>query len=133
MKMLQYETLDKAINVTQYGVIIMVSLKYAQTNTPSPGLAWRQLSDAERLTLVMNALHAGTATLNGIVVIAAAKQDGQIIVNLVKPMPASKRGPLLLDLEAFLKDAIDPSLVVWLEPLGDRNSLRNLRGIEVKA
>ena len=44
-----------------------------------------------------------------------------------------KRGPLLLDFEVFLKEAIDPGLVVWLEPLGDRNSLRNLRGIEVKA
>jgi len=81
----------------------------------------------------MNALHAGTTALNGIVVITAAKQNGQIIVNLVESMPASKRGPLLLSLEAFLKEAIDPSLVVWLEPLGDRNSLRNLRGIEVKA
>lgn len=111
----------------------MVSLKYAQVNTPSPRLAWRQRSDAERLTLVMNAFHGGLAALDGNVVIAAAKQDGQIIVNLVKPLPASKRGPLLLDLEAFLKETIDPSLVVWLEPLGDRNSLRNLRGIEVKA
>jgi len=111
----------------------MVSLRDAQANTPSPSLPWRQLSDAERLTLVMDTLHTGPAALDGIVVIAAAKQDGQIIVNLVKSMPASKRGPLLLDLEAFLKEAIDPSLVVWLEPLGDRNSLRNLRGIKVQA
>ena len=111
----------------------MINLRDAQTNTPSPDLAWRQLSDAERLTLVMDTLRAGTTALSGVIVVADAKQDGQIIVNLVKSMPASKRGPLLLDLEAFLKEAIDPSLVVWLEPLGDRNSLRNLRGIEVKA
>ncbi len=111
----------------------MVSLRDAQANTPSPDLAWRQLSDAGRLALVMDALRAGTAALNGNAVIAAAKQDGQIIVNLAKSIPASKRGALLLDLEASLKEAIDPGLVVWLEPLGDRNSLRNLRGIEVKA
>ena len=110
----------------------MVNLEYAKAATPSPSLKWRQLSDAERLVRVMNTLSAGTADFNDMVVITAAKEDGQIIVNLVEPMPASKRGPFLLDLEAFLKEAIDPSLVVWLEPLGDRNSLRNLRGIEVK-
>lgn len=111
----------------------MINLKYAKANTPSPSLEWRQLSDAERLTRVMDTVRAGTADLNDVVVIAAAKEDGQIIVNLVEPTPAGKRGAVLLDLEAFLKEAIDPSLVVWLEPLGDRNSLRNLRGIEVKA
>ncbi len=108
-------------------------LKYAYVNTPSPGFKWRQLSDTERRALVADALRAGIAALNDTVVIVAAKEDGQIIVNLVKPMPASKRGTLLLDLEAFLKEAIDRGLVVWLESLGDRNSLRNLRGIEVKS
>ena len=111
----------------------MINLSDAQANTPSPSLAWRQLSDAERLTLVKDALHTGSGAVEGNVVVADAKRDGQIIVSLVESMPASKRGPLLLDLEASLKEAIDPGLVVWLEPLGDRNSLRNLRGIEVKA
>ncbi len=108
-------------------------LKYAYADTPSPSIEWRQLSDAERRARVIDALRAGTMFLNGVVVIIAAKKDGQIIVNLVESMPAGKRGTLLLDLEALLKEAIDPSLVVWLEPLGDRNSLRNLRGIEVKS
>lgn len=107
--------------------------RYAYTDTPSPGLEWRQLSDAERHTRVMDAFKAGTAVLNSFVVIVAAKEDGQIIVNLVEPMSASKRGTLLLDLEAFLKEAVDPGLVVWLTSLGDRNSLRNLRGIEVRS
>jgi len=111
----------------------MINLKEAQTNTPSPGLTWRQLSDAERLTLVVDTLRAGTAASNGVINVVTARQDGQIIVTLGESMPANKRGPLLLDFEASLKEVIDPSLVVWLEPLGDRNSLRNLRGIEVKA
>ena len=59
--------------------------------------------------------------------------DGQVIVRLQESLPASQRGGLLLDLEDFLKGAVDPGLAVWLEGLGDRNSLRNLRGIEVKA
>ena len=111
----------------------MNNLKDAQTNTPSPSLAWQKLSDAERLTLVNDALHAKTAALSSNVVIVSANQDGQIIVNLLESLPAGKRGTLLLDLEAFLKGSIEQSLTVWLEPLGDLNSLRNLRGIEVKA
>lgn len=108
-------------------------LKYANSNTPYPGLEWQQLSDIERSTRVINALRAGTTAFNDVVAIIAAKKDGQIIANLVEPISASKRGTLLLDLESFLKEVIDPGLVVWLESLGDRNSLRNLRGIEVKS
>lgn len=107
--------------------------RYAYAGTPSPSLEWRRLSDTERHTRVTDALRAGITALNDAVVIIAAKEDGQIIVNLVESMPASKRGTLLLDLEAFLKETIDPGLVVWLTSLGDRNSLRNLRGIEVKS
>lgn len=71
--------------------------------------------------------------LNKILEIVEAKLDGQVIVNLLEPVPANKRGTLLLDLEAYLKESIDPGLVIWLDSLGDRNSLRNLRGIEVKS
>lgn len=111
----------------------MVNLKFAQTDTPSPGPEWRKMSDAGRHARVIDAMKTGAAAVYGAVHIAAAKEDGQIVVNLVEPLPAGKRGQLLLDLEAFLKEAVDPGLAVWLEPLGDRNSLRNLRGIEVKA
>ena len=111
----------------------MVSLAYAKIDTPLPSLAWTQLSDSERLKRVKDALKSFRSALDGNLVMAGAKQDGQVIVSLVQPIPASKRGQLLLDLEEFLKQAVEPSLAVWLEPLGDRNSLRNLRGIEVKA
>ena len=111
----------------------MVSLKYAKTDTPSPSPAWQKLSDAERHARVMIALQNGSTALNSTVVIAAAKDDGQVVVNLAESLSASKRGQFLLDLEEFLKKEIAPGLAVWLEPLGDRNSLRNLRGIEVKA
>jgi hypothetical protein len=70
---------------------------------------------------------------NKILTAVETKLDGQVIIRLMVPVPADKRGYLLLDLEAFLKESIDPGLVVWLEPFGDRSSLRNLRGIEVKS
>ena len=106
----------------------MIDLRHARASTPTTSPAWRALSDAERLALVTGKLPARMTDL----IIVAARPDGQITVSLTAVMPANVRGPLLLDLEAHLKNAVDPGLVVWLEPLGDRNSLRNLRGIEVK-
>lgn len=112
-------------------------LKYADVETPSTGLEWRQLSDAKRLSRVKDVLRAGPENFNKLLSVKRAKEDGQIIVELLElnnePLPASQRGTLLLDFEEFLKKGIDEGLVVWVEPLGDRNSLRNLRGVEVKS
>lgn len=111
----------------------MNNLEFARISTPTPGHPWRDRSDRERLLQVENALATKMPALQDIVSIVAARSDGQVIVSLRVPVPADKRGTLLLDLEAGLKDLIDPGLVVWLEPLGDRSSLRNLRGIEVRS
>lgn len=110
----------------------MNNFEFANIATPTPGNSWLQLPDRERLRLVESALTANPPTRAGIIAIVDAKSDGQVIVSLREPVPADQRGTLLLDLEASLKESIDPALVVWLEPLGDKSSLRNLRGIEVK-
>lgn len=109
------------------------NLCYANTETPTPGQTWCQLSDDERLALVNSTVTAKMSFLNKTLVAVEAKLDGQVIIRLLEPVHADKRGALLLDLEAFLKESIDLGLVVWLEPFGDRSSLRNLRGIEVKS
>jgi len=109
------------------------NLCYASTVTPIPGLTWCQWTDAERLVNVNNTLSANTAYPNRTLTAVEAKRDGQVIIRILETLSADKRGTLLLDCEAFLKESIDPALAVWLEPVGDRNSLRNLRGIEVKA
>lgn len=57
--------------------------------------------------------------------------DGQIYLSFTKQLGSALRGILLLDLELLLKDKIDPGIIVWCEPIGDKNSLRNLRGIEI--
>ncbi|MCQ8127901.1 hypothetical protein [Methylomonas rivi] len=109
------------------------NLCYAGAETITPGKAWCEMSDAARLTCVNNTMAAYAAFPNTVLVAIEAKQDGQVIIRLLEPVSADKRGTLLLDLEFFLKESIDPGVVVWLEPFGDRNSLRNLRGIEVKS
>ena len=37
----------------------------------------------------------------------------------------------MLDLEAVLKNELDNGITIWHIPIGDKNSLRNLRGIEI--
>lgn len=105
---------------------------YADAKTPTPGSAWSSLDIDQRVALVASAIKYGLEQYCSQVEVITAKEDGQVIVRLKEPLPASQRGPLLLDIEEHLKKTIDDALVVWLEAVGDRNSLRNLRGIEVK-
>ena len=58
--------------------------------------------------------------------------DGQIVFKIQKSITSSKRGIMLLELESKLKENIDNALTVWLEPVGDKSKLRNLRGIKIK-
>jgi len=109
------------------------NLYNASANTPLPASAWSQRSDDERLAIVTETIDARSTFSNKGLVALEAKPDGQVIMRLLEPLPADKRGTLLLDLEGILKETIDPGLVVWLEPLGDRSTLRKLRGIEVKS
>lgn len=81
----------------------------------------------------MTALDSCQRWQNDLIELVEAKQDGQVIVRLTQDTSAAQRGTLLLDLEDHLKTAVDHGCVVWLEPLNDRSSLRNLRGIAVKS
>ena len=110
----------------------MINLKDAQTPSPEPAAAWQRLSDAERLGRVNQALRAAAPALRNAVAVVAARNDGQVIVTLTSALSAAERGTVLLNFEAFLTSKVDPSVSVWLEPMGDKNSLRKLRGIEVK-
>jgi hypothetical protein len=107
-------------------------LKYADTETLIPSKHWAEAADKERLTLVLDRVKSIPRFMD-LLQILSTKADGQIIVRLLKPIAAGERGTLLFDLEEFLKSSVDPGLVVWVEPLGDKSSLRNLRGIKVKS
>ena len=51
-------------------------------------------------------------------------------VRLLKALPPRERGSLLLDLEDELCK-LDANIRVWHTPLGDKNSLRNLRWVQL--
>ena len=44
----------------------------------------------------------------------------------------AERGEYLMKLESELMDKVDVKIRVWHVPLGDKNSLRNLRGVTIK-
>jgi len=106
---------------------------YSNHITPTVGEYWVSLVVHERVRLVdALILKAGEDELFNFEIIDC-KNDGQIIVRIKSPMSPASRGMWLLKLESMLKDNIDDGVTVWAESLGDKNSLRNLRGIKVKS
>ena len=107
------------------------SIAHASSPTLRPTAAWQDKTDAERLRLVGAAIDQLAQGAKPKMLAVAAKSDGQVIVRFHEPMGPGERGTVLLDLEEGLKQVVEPGLTVWLEAMGDRNSLRRLRGIEV--
>ena len=102
----------------------------AMADTPEVKDPWRAMDYAERKSAIIEVIQFKECQVCEVVSI---KNDGQVIIRFTEPVAVSKRGLLLLDLEAALKSDIDQGITVWVEALGDKNSLRNLRGIEVKS
>lgn len=61
-----------------------------------------------------------------------AFDNGHVILRIEESIPANERGLFLLELEERIKAEIDVGITIWLEPVGDKSKLRQLRGVEVK-
>jgi hypothetical protein len=99
---------------------------YSKVRTPSVGKFWKNMSDDQRRKLIFEELKSCEKKN---VEIFKVFDDGQIILKIEKSIKSSERGIFLLDIEEQLKKNIDEALIVWLEPVGDKSKLRNLRGI----
>lgn len=102
----------------------------AMADTPIVQSQWKAMDSAQRNSAIIEVIQSKECQVCEVVSI---KNDGQVIIRFTEPVAVSKRGLLLLDLEAAFKSEIDQGITVWVEALGDKNSLRNLRGIEVKS
>lgn len=91
---------------------------------------WLSLSEAERIEKVEKQLRCDDKYYQ--IHVVNAQDNGHTILRIERPMPASERGLFLLELEAKLKRSIDEGLTIWLEPVGDKSKLRQLRGVAVK-
>ena len=103
---------------------------FAGLDSPIVSNFWRNLEPSERLKRVTE-VRDSDARFSPIQA-SRVLANGEIFVNLVEAIPANVRGSLLLDFEVELKSKIDTGIVVWCEPLGDKSTLRNLRGIQIK-
>ena len=100
---------------------------FADEDTPSPGAAWRNLSEEQRRQSVSVVLYKYDYYKDQ--EIQAASEDGRIVLRTERIIPANERGLFYLKLEAILKQKIDAGISVWCEPVGDKSKLRALRGV----
>jgi hypothetical protein len=98
--------------------------------TPSVNKLWLEMSDDERYKLISQELKKNDKIKD--FELFRVYKDGQIILKTEISIKSSERGMLLLDTEEQLKKNIDKGLTIWLEPVGDKSKLRNLRGIVFK-
>ena len=92
--------------------------------------AWSLLdndSKIEQISFHINAFNKNKLNIK----VVSADNKGQVIIALHENMPPKERGIFLLDLENYLKENIDSGINIWCEPIGDKNKLRKLRGIEI--
>lgn len=55
-----------------------------------------------------------------------------IYVEFKEKLGIATRGQYLMRLEEVLINKVDPMIRIWHVPIGDKNSLRNLRGVTFK-
>lgn len=103
---------------------------YSKEDTYVTGEKWNNLSPENQKEAVEKQLK-NKNYFDDFEVFSTSK-DGQIVFKTKKSIPSNMRGMILLDLEEELKKNIDIGLTVWLEPVGDKSKLRNLRGIKIK-
>jgi hypothetical protein len=101
---------------------------FSTQETPKPKKKWLSLSQSSRIEMISKELKKNKLYKDFEVI--SAPENGQIVLKIEKAIPSNVRGLMLLELEAKLKSAIDEGISVWLEPVGDKSKLRNLRGIK---
>ena len=96
-----------------------------------PSEVWLEMPEAVRrrcvnTVLTSDELFAGFECMD-------VFDNGHVVLRIERVIAANVRGLLLLDLEARLKSKVDVGVTVWLEPVGDKSKLRQLRGVEIKS
>lgn len=117
--------IENIYNMTNY-----ITKKFADEDSPKVGSVWDKKTNEERKEsieqiLVKNNHHDTFQVIK-------ADNNGQVILRTEKTIKASKRGVMLLELEYLIKESVDNGITLWLEPVGDKSKLRNLRGIKIK-
>ena len=110
-----------------------IDVSFSNVSSPDPTDGWLDLTIDERIDLTNKSIQdfLSNVDIDIDIDIVEVSKGGQISVIINNTLSAYERGPLLLDIEEFLKLNIDNGITLWHAPIGDKSSLRGLRGIEV--
>ena len=90
--------------------------------------SWIQQDSRQQRDAIKNALDSRVEFVD--LCIRSLSDNGRdLYVGALRPLDTNERGGLLLDLERFLIDNVDPGLRVWFEVTADKSKLRQLRGV----
>lgn len=99
---------------------------YTEASKSNPN--WIQLDSRQQCDAIENALDSRVEFVD--LFIRSLSDNGRdLYVGARRPLDTKERGGLLLDLESFLIDSVDPGLRVWFEVTADKSKLRQLRGV----
>ena len=110
-----------------------INLAYANTSSPSPSIIWTEVPEEVKLNKIVELLDELDANWNEKYKVISAKNNGFVTIDFLKSIPVSERSNYILSIESELCSRLDDSITIWVAPVGDKSSLRNLRGIEVKS
>ena len=109
----------------------LINKDNALANSPEVGVEWKQKTEKERILIIEEKLKTNPKHI--IFEVFNVNKDAQVILKTEQSILAKERGLLLLEIEEVLKKSIEEAITVWLEPIGDKSKLRNLRGITIKS
>jgi hypothetical protein len=106
-----------------------INLSYSNVDSPSTGISWVNMTKDKRILLLERSIKLFSPEVD--INVIDAHENGQVSIIINSLIKINDRGAFLLNLEENLKSTIDVGINVWHEAIGDKSSLRNLRGIEV--
>ena len=110
-----------------------INLAFANILSPKPTLNWKRITENEKYDLIKEKISEIDPLWSEKFNIISAKNNGFLIFEFKRSIPVDERANYLLGLENELCTKIDNSITIWMAPVGDKSSLRNLRGIKVKS
>ena len=106
-----------------------INISYSNINSPETESAWINMSKLKRILLIEKSINILYPDAD--ITIVNADENGQVSLVINSTLSVDERGTFMLDFEENLKNNIDNLKNIWHEAIGDKSSLRNLRGIEV--
>jgi len=106
-----------------------INLSYSKDDSPSTGALWMNMTNDKRILLLDEAIKMFSSEVD--ISVINAHKNGQVTIIINSSIEINDRGAFLLNLEEHLKNNIDIGINIWHEAIGDKSSLRNLRGIEI--